>query len=300
MKYLFRFALCLIWAGSLTTVKAQVLGSGKADSLRVMTFNIRYDNPSDGRFAWKNRMPVAANMIRLYSPGIIGMQEVLKNQLVDLKNLLPGYGAYGVGRDDGREAGEYCPVFYNRSRFHIKDSGTIWLSELPHQPGSRSWGSGCSRIVTWVNLLDTLTRENVFVFNTHFDNSSAAARRNSAGMLLRLIREKAPGHCRVIVTGDFNDDNRSFTYRRLTTSPDPPAVTDTRSVSLRAEGPSFTFVGFPYSPRMKRPIDHIFISSRDCYGVADHQVITYHEGELYPSDHLPVMVILFEGKQEID
>lgn len=51
----------------------------------VMSYNIRYNNPDDGINAWPNRKDNVAEMIGpKYRPDIVGLQEVLKDQLDDL------------------------------------------------------------------------------------------------------------------------------------------------------------------------------------------------------------------------
>ena len=61
----------------------------------VMSFNIRLDHVADSLNNWKYRKDAAAQMIAYYTPDVVGMQEVLKNQLDDLKNRLPQYTALG-------------------------------------------------------------------------------------------------------------------------------------------------------------------------------------------------------------
>ena len=79
--------------------------------VEVMSFNIRLDHVADSMNNWKYRKDHAAQMIAYYAPDIIGMQEVVKNQLDDLKERLPQYTALGVGRVAGEEKGEYCSLF---------------------------------------------------------------------------------------------------------------------------------------------------------------------------------------------
>ena len=70
---------------------------------------------------------------------ILGTQEVLHNQLEDLKQRLPEYGVIGVGREDGKEKGEYSALWYQKDRFNLLDSGYFWLSETPEVAGSKGW-----------------------------------------------------------------------------------------------------------------------------------------------------------------
>ena len=114
----------------------------------VMTFNIRLNVPSDSLNSWQYRKDNAANMIRYYAPDILGMQEVLYNQLVDLKERLPQYTAIGVGRTDGKEAGEYCSLFFKADRFKLIKEGNFGLSETPEKIGIKGWDAAYERIVT--------------------------------------------------------------------------------------------------------------------------------------------------------
>lgn len=70
-----------------------------------MSFNIRYDNPEDSLDNWRYRKDRVANAIHFYDVDILGTQEVLHNQLEDLKLRLPEYGVVGVGREDVKRKG---------------------------------------------------------------------------------------------------------------------------------------------------------------------------------------------------
>ena len=91
-----------------------------------MTFNVRLDIPSDSVNNWNYRKGDACRMIAYYSPDLLGMREVLHNQTEDLKRGLPHTAL--VGRDDGKEAGEYCPIFFRTDRFTLVEYGNF-LSE---------------------------------------------------------------------------------------------------------------------------------------------------------------------------
>ena len=60
------------------------------------TFNIRYDNPGDSLNNWQYRKDNVAQFIKSQDIDIVGMQEVLHNQLEDLKSRLPEYAEVGV------------------------------------------------------------------------------------------------------------------------------------------------------------------------------------------------------------
>ncbi|MDR1090414.1 MAG: endonuclease/exonuclease/phosphatase family protein, partial [Prevotella sp.] len=85
--------------------------------LNVMTFNVRFDHAGDGPNNWQYRKDAAAKIVNIYDVDIMGGQEVLNNQLKDLLERLPGYGAVGVGRDDGLDKGDFSPLLYKKNRF---------------------------------------------------------------------------------------------------------------------------------------------------------------------------------------
>ena len=121
----------------------------QAIDLKVMTWNIRYNNTDDGENAWPLRKSHVTELILFHAPDVIGMQEALLGQVNDIASHLPGYDWVGVGRDDGKNAGEYAPIFYDSRRFQLKEQGWFWLSETPEVP-SRGWDAALPRICTYI------------------------------------------------------------------------------------------------------------------------------------------------------
>ena len=123
---------------------------GKAEDkevLKIATFNLRMDTPSDGENAWFHRKDMVNDLIRFYGFDLFGTQEGFTHQLNDILRL-SDYRFIGVGRDDGKDAGEHCAIFYRSDRFKVLDQGDFWLSEHPEKPG-RGWdGTCCNRICT--------------------------------------------------------------------------------------------------------------------------------------------------------
>jgi endonuclease/exonuclease/phosphatase family metal-dependent hydrolase len=249
--------------------------------LRIMTFNIRYNNPSDGIYSWDQRKKMVFDLITAEDPDILGLQEVLADQLAALSHEFPGYSFTGVGRDDGQSKGEYAPILYRKSRFTLMQGSTFWLSETPSLPGSVSWNAACTRIVTWAKLKENGTGNVLFFFNTHFDHISEEARLQSARMLMDSIRSiAADGN--VVLTGDFNctiSDNALQTLSGF--------LTDTRSDAAILSPFPTTFIGFPADTGKREVIDHIFIS-KNWPRVRKYGVLLNNEQGRFPSDHLPV------------
>lgn len=258
---------------------------------RVMTFNIRYDEPRDKENAWPHRKELVASLIRFHRADLVGVQEALKRQLDDLSSLLPEYAWIGVGRDDGKEGGEFSAVLYRRARFTLLENSTFWLSETPEVP-SKGWDAAYPRIVTRVKFRDKRTGKIFFHFNTHFDHRGTRAREESARLLLRRINHAAR-RLPIIVTGDFNFTETSVGYEILTgkgteqTKPARSALRDARYLSEHGHyGPTSTFNEFKaLIPSLT--IDYVFVKGR--VRVLQHGVISDTWDGRYPSDHLPVL-----------
>jgi len=170
---------------------------------RLVSYNIRYDNPNDGDNTWANRSERVANLLRFHKANIFCLQEALLNQIEDLQAEFPEFEYYGVGRDDGKIKGEFCPVFYDAGRFEKTDYGTFWLSETPKKPGSTGWFATLPRITSWVKFRDKATGNLFFVFNTHLDHASETARDKGSELIMQKITEICNG-LPVILCGDFN------------------------------------------------------------------------------------------------
>lgn len=288
--YLVFMLLCLLQATSLGSLQS----SGEASGINVMSFNIRYDNPGDGKNAWANRKDIVAETIAFHQVDICGMQEALKHQIEGLEELLPGYGWIGVGRTDGESGGEYCPIFYNKTRLALLDSSTFWLSETPSEPGSKSWDSSLPRIVTWARFKDRRTETTFTHFNTHFDHRGREARAESAKLLLEQIQKISAGGPSV-VTGDFNCPPGSPPYRILTSGrEDLPGLRDAYLQSNRPYGGTQTFNGFSEEFRPGSRIDYILVSHT--VDVSRIGTIAERWDGRFVSDHYPVLAeIRLEG-----
>lgn len=208
-------ALILLVAGSAACKRARALGPPKAVpvavdgklELRLMSFNVRYENDEDtGPRAWKRRIVGAVRMIREENPDVIGVQEALHGQAADLWASLPDYEFTGAARDDGRRAGEYAGIFFRRDRFEadVSDSGTFWLSDTPEKPGSKTWGNEIPRTATWLRLVDRSSQRGFYVFNTHWDHRHQGSRERSAELLAERIRSRRSPDEPVVLLGDFN------------------------------------------------------------------------------------------------
>jgi endonuclease/exonuclease/phosphatase family metal-dependent hydrolase len=255
--------------------------------LKVMTFNIRYDNPGDSVNAWAERAPLVQRFLKEAEPDLIGMQEVLARQYEYLDSVMTDYTSIGIGRSDGAKAGEMNPVFFRKERFDLIRTKTFWLSDTPELAGTKAWGASLPRIVTWVELSEKNTSEHFYFFNTHFAHDSDSARIMSSGLLLHKVDSTASGFP-FVITGDFNMLIASKGYEVLTGPFESvPLLIDTYAVSeKRPLGPAYTFNGFSENKSSGR-IDYIFV--KNGMKVLEHRTFIRREHGIYISDHWPVM-----------
>ncbi|MFK7847313.1 MAG: endonuclease/exonuclease/phosphatase family protein [Rhodothermales bacterium] len=262
----------------------QALQEEEATSpLRVMSYNIRYNNPGDGEHAWPHRAGRVASTILFNNADLIGVQEALKEQMDTLLTLLPGYKWIGVGRDDGQEAGEYSAIFYKSDRFEIIDSGTFWLSKNPSIPGSKDWDAALTRIATWGHFKDIQADTSIFHFNTHFDHRGEEAREKSAALIAQRATREA-GQYPLVVTGDFNFTESATGYSALTSK-----LTDTfYATTTPRHGPDDTiYGGFEVTHEPGRRIDYIFVNEH--LEVLQYANLSDNWNGAYSSDHLAVI-----------
>jgi len=260
------------------------------DVLKVMTFNIRYDNPRDSINAWPNRAAFLCRFLKDEDPDLIGMQEVLAHQYDYIDSVMTGYSSVGVGRSDGAKKGEMNPVFFKKERFDLIRTRTFWLSDTPDVAGTKAWGANLPRIVTWVELSEKTTSEHFYFFNTHFAHDSDSARILSSGLLLNRVDSIADGFP-FVVTGDLNMLISGKGYEILTGPYESvPLFTDTYAVSeKRPTGPAYTFNGFSDSTSAGR-IDYVFV--RTGMKVLEHRTFIRKEHGVFISDHWPVMATI--------
>ncbi len=252
------------------------------DELRILTFNIRYDEPSDGPNRWQYRFPIAARLIARLAPDVIGMQEPERDQLADLDRALPGYGRFGVSRY-GNDFEKFAPVYYRRETITVESTGVFWVSPTPDVPASMDWALHKPYAVNH-GVLRHRSGLRFALFNTHFPYKpeQQEARRQAAGL---LIERAAQSGLPVVITGDFNSPAGGEIHRQLTA-----AFADAWLQAEVREGPADTMHRFTGQPFPGSRIDWILTRGLDSVRRAD--CITAHEDGRYPSDHFPVMATL--------
>jgi endonuclease/exonuclease/phosphatase family metal-dependent hydrolase len=258
-----------------------------------MSFNIRYANPGDGRNAWPLRRTLVAGSLRLHDIDVAGLQEALRSQIDDLTKQLPQYAWVGVGRDDGKDRGEFTPIFYRRDRFELPESGTYWLSPTPEKIASKGWDAALPRIATWARLKDKQTGKEWYFVNTHFDHMGNEARIHSAELIVSRMAAIASTGVPVVLTGDLNVPEESAAYRTLVGNSKASKGWHLKDACHESETPHFgmtgTFNGFEQSlPTAK--MDYILFAG--ALRVLQHAIPNDMADGRFASDHFAVIAEL--------
>jgi len=249
-------------------------------NINVMTYNIR---------TWSNYKECTPqrvdDLMNEREIDVLGSQELHIEQIHDIDSLLENYNWFGVARDDGKEDGEFCAIFYNKDNLELKEKDTFWLSETPDVAGSKSWNSACNRIVTWGKFKVKSSGKTFYHFNTHFDHRSDLARKESAKLLRKMIIEKV-NQKPVIITGDFNFTPNSNPYNIVTAKNDNLKIFDSKEITLQkplgSQGTSNSFEEL----NPTRRIDYVFVNN--FAKVKSYEVINEKYKDEFISDHFPV------------
>jgi endonuclease/exonuclease/phosphatase family metal-dependent hydrolase len=260
--------------------------------VKVMSFNLRHGDAPDGENAWELRKPLVFDVFKRHAPDLVGTQEGVDPQLVDLDGALPGYRRIGVARNDGVKKGEYSAIYYRVERFAVDSSGTFWLSDTPEVPGSKSWGNTLPRICTWGHFTDKATGDGLYVFNVHLDQTSQPSREKGVALMMKRAAERPLTGDPVIVTGDFNagEDNLAVRFMKgealVDGARNPLPLVDSFRALYPDETQVRTSAGFSGGSAVGAKIDYIFMGPGQTALTA--QIDRTNVDGRYPSDHYPV------------
>lgn len=259
-----------------------------AQQVKLMSYNIRLDVASDGENRWDLRKDKVAALMNYYEADFVGGQEVQRHQLQYLLSQLANYNYIGVGRDDGKEAGEYSCIFYNKQKFDVIQQSTFWLSQTPDSV-SFGWNAACKRVCTYGLFRNKKTKQKLWVFNTHFDHIGDTARIESAKLVTQKIKQLAKAkNYPVVVMGDFNSKPDEAPAMYMAEN-----FRNARSSSKQKPyGPVDTWQGFEFTKKPDGCIDYIFLSKNKNLLVKKFATITDSYDMKYPSDHFPVLATI--------
>ncbi|MBQ3149942.1 MAG: endonuclease/exonuclease/phosphatase family protein [Clostridia bacterium] len=247
--------------------------------MKIMSFNVLCWGREEHSF--ESRVPLVVKRIREQMPDILGTQESHIEWMDNICAGLPEYTYVGAGRDDGKDKGEFSPVFYRKDLYESEENGTFWLSETPEVP-SKSWESACTRICTWTILRNKETGARFAAVNTHLDHVSEEAR--VKGIQLVVDKINTFTDLPVFCTGDFNTYEDSEAYRIMTSG----VMADVKYLAADSDNGN-TFTGFdPEATKNDSPIDFIFVK-KDCVKVNSYKILRDDIDGQMPSDHYAII-----------
>lgn len=288
MKRRIRLMFALAIAGIITVFYGCTSTSNSVSvyetELKVMTFNIRYGTANDGENNWVFRKDLVMEVIRENNPDILSLQEALDFQISEILDELSGYSYLGVGRDDGKNKGEYSAILFAKDRFIVDTTETFWFSETPNVAGSITWEASLPRICSWGLLFDKFSKRSLNVYNVHLDHQSQISREKSAEMLIKKI-QSGKSSLPVILTGDFNCGENNPAIQKIISS----GLNDTYGKLFAPKQDEGTFNGFK-GDRSGEKIDYIFVNGG--FEIISAKIIYSNKDGRYPSDHFPVTAII--------
>ena len=252
---------------------------------KIMSLNIRFDNPSDGPDRWDERKEELCRLLLFHHPDFIGIQESLPGQVTFIDQRLTDHRFIGFGRDGEGTESESVPLFYDSKKYKLLRSEVFWLSETPEKP-SKGWDAALNRVSTYGVFQNLDSGDTTHVFNTHFDHRGEIARKESAQLLVKRIESLGLAERKVILMGDFNSQPQEEPVLVL-----KKVVHDSYEHSSKEpKGPVGTFNAFDPEMLPKERIDYIF--------TLNVRVLSYDNlndkrtNGRWISDHLPVLVEL--------
>ena len=267
-------------------------------NIRVITHNIRYatKSPFKGEELWSIRRPRLCAQIKFNSvlpESFICLQEVLHQQLLDILASLnptsemhqPEWKAIGVGRDDGKEAGEYSPILYRPDIWQLVGSSHRWLRPDYTSPG-KGWDASSIRIITYARFQHKSSGRLVLLWNTHLDNNGAVARLESVKLILGWIRQVSDDVSSVILTGDFNSPPTDDAYSLMIASESPMEDVASQVPESERYGNEITYTSFGHVDNNPARIDFIFARKSDELKYNHFGVLANRfDDAVYISDH---------------
>lgn len=249
-------------------------------NLKIITSNIRYENPQDGNHSWDNRRPLLQKIITGFHPDILGTQEGREMQIKSLAKHLPlklveSHRNWITDR-------MYPCLYINEEQIKLGNSGDIWLSETPEISGSKSFKSAFPRLCTWMQVTHLINNQDYFVVNTHLDHVLEETRINQVNVLItevqKINKEKLP----LILMGDFNDSPNSAIRKLITEklSLKDPWI----EMGLPEETSHHGFTGVAANGDR---IDWILVP--EAFAVEEIQLEKNSFENIFPSDHYPLL-----------
>lgn len=250
--------------------------------IKIVSSNIRFDNPADTIHAWDNRKQILCDFLSSESPDIVCSQEGRRPQLMEFNTLLGSLEIIDSHRKWITERMYPC-IYINKEKFFVEESGDIWLSETPNEPGSKSFNSAFPRLCTWAKLAIKESGREIFIVNCHLDHCFSETRVAQIKVLLEEVYEVNSSNEALLLCGDFNENPEGLVRKTLMTTRDnlyDPWISFNHPEET-------TYHKFKGKLEEGSRIDWIIADKR--FNCSEIKLIKENTEEIYPSDHFPVV-----------
>ena len=193
-------ALC---EGSLLTETEYAMAAGS--DIRIVTYNVLTEKW--GGTETSARAEVFGAFLDVYKPDVVGVQELCEKWRKYLPDHLGDYKLIGTVRED--KGWSYSAIVYDASKYEVLAQGCETYSYH---------ASAECRNMSWAVFLDPKTGVKFAFISTHWDfgdedNKQAMRKVQAEEMTKKIQTLKAEWGCPVIITGDFNCNNNSDSYK---------------------------------------------------------------------------------------
>ena len=275
-----RLSLIILAVMMVLDICAQEKGNALSEGLKVMSYNIRLGSADDKTNSWALRYTATEEMLKDQAPDVFGVQEALEYQVRYIKEMC-GYECVGVGRENGKKAGEHMSIFWNKKTVKMLKWGTFWLSETPKKP-SMGWDAACFRTATWALMKDKRTGNKFYFVNTHLDHVGTLAQKNGLKLIVDSIAEINHDGYPMVLVGDFNMRPDNANLADLDSM-----MQSARKIAAKTDSHD-TYNGWGKGTGI---IDYIYMSGFS--SCPEYQTVTKrYKDRKYVSDHYPITATL--------
>lgn len=173
--------------------------------LRIVTYNVLTEKW--GGTETSARSEVFGAFLDVYKPDVVGVQELCEKWRKYLPAHLGDYKLIGTVRED--KGFSYSAIVYDASKYEVLAQGCETYSYH---------ASAECRNMSWAVFMDPKTGVKFAFISTHWDfgnedNKQKMRKVQAEEMSAKIKSLKAEHNCPVIITGDFNCNNTSSSYK---------------------------------------------------------------------------------------
>ena len=257
--------------------------------MRIVSLNLRYAHSAEMNNQGV-REPRIVDFVDTVRPDSLGVQECEKFWLDRLAEKLGALGYAPAQPEAYSEGGRYAfknYIWYDTAKWELAEGGSMWLSGTPDVP-SRDFGSRFFISAGWAVLECRETGKCVAHINTHLDVSSSEIRLKEIEILKGKADQLSQKGYPVFITGDFNSEENSDEYARMSEGLLDARYTAASSTQLN------TFNGYSVEgtviPKDKyKRIDYCFYNGNDSGATVDSFEVIDRWKDAYMSDHNAVI-----------